>query len=62
MRLALTGQRKRCAKTLPAFLSDAALAFAASVRLTRRSCSPQHNFLRPEGQNGEIFWFYYRGY
>ncbi|MCL6404618.1 hypothetical protein EXT70_02790 [Dickeya dadantii] len=39
-----TGQRKRCSKTLPAFLSDAARAFAASVRLTRRSRTPQHSF------------------
>ncbi|EHD21065.1 hypothetical protein BrE312_1660 [Brenneria sp. EniD312] len=46
LRLALPGQRKRCSKTLPTFLSDAALVFAASLLLTRRSSSPQHNFLR----------------
>ncbi len=39
-----TGQRKRCSKTLFAFLSDAARAFAASMPLTRRSRSPQHSF------------------
>ncbi|MZI98693.1 hypothetical protein F6X64_13045 [Dickeya solani] len=38
------GQRKRCSKTFPTFLSDAARAFAASVRLTRRSRLPQHSF------------------
>ncbi|MZI89794.1 hypothetical protein F6X50_11900 [Dickeya dianthicola] len=39
-----TGQRTRCSKTLFAFLSDAARAFAASMPLTRRSRSPQHSF------------------
>ncbi|RNM02978.1 hypothetical protein EF878_18840 [Dickeya undicola] len=39
-----TGQRKRCSKTLPAFLSGAARTFAASMRLTRRSRLPQHSF------------------
>ncbi|NKI75171.1 hypothetical protein Dpoa2040_002456 [Dickeya sp. CFBP 2040] len=39
-----TGQRQRCSKTLPAFLSCAARAFAASMRLTRRSRSSQHSF------------------
>ncbi|ADN00194.1 hypothetical protein Dda3937_04407 [Dickeya dadantii 3937] len=39
-----TGQRKRCSKTLPAFLSDATRAFAASMLLTRRSRSPLHSF------------------
>ncbi|AYH46755.1 hypothetical protein B6N31_02995 [Dickeya fangzhongdai] len=39
-----SGQRKRCSKTLPAFLSDAARAFAASMLLTRRSRPPQHSF------------------
>ncbi len=38
------GQRKRCSKTLPAFLSDAARAFAASMRLTRRIRPPRHSF------------------
>ncbi|MCL6408125.1 hypothetical protein EXT70_21090 [Dickeya dadantii] len=40
----LAGQRKRCSKTLPAFLSDATRAFAASMPLTRRSRTPQHSF------------------
>ncbi|ADM99955.1 hypothetical protein Dda3937_04400 [Dickeya dadantii 3937] len=39
-----TGQRKRCSKTLPAFLSGTARTFAASMRLTRRSRLPQHSF------------------
>ncbi|AUQ27509.1 hypothetical protein C1O30_07995 [Dickeya zeae] len=39
-----SGQRKLCSKTLPAFLSNAARAFAASLPLTRRSRPPQHSF------------------
>ncbi|MZG49214.1 hypothetical protein F6X66_04680 [Dickeya solani] len=39
-----SGQRKRCSKTLLAFLSGTARAFAASMPLTRRSRPPQHSF------------------
>ncbi|MZG51804.1 hypothetical protein F6X66_18120 [Dickeya solani] len=42
----LAGQRKRCSKTLAAFLSDATRAFAASMRLIRRRRPPQHSFSR----------------
>ncbi|NPE50370.1 hypothetical protein E0I03_04060 [Dickeya dadantii] len=38
------GQRKRCSKTLPAFLSDTARACAASLPRIRRSRSSQHSF------------------
>ncbi|ADM99424.1 hypothetical protein Dda3937_04368 [Dickeya dadantii 3937] len=39
-----TGQRKRCSKTLPAFLSGTARACAASLPRIRRSRPPQHSF------------------
>ncbi|ADM99940.1 hypothetical protein Dda3937_04399 [Dickeya dadantii 3937] len=39
-----SGQRKRCSKTLPAFLSDAEWACTASMPCIRRSRPPQRSF------------------
>ncbi|AYH46644.1 hypothetical protein B6N31_02390 [Dickeya fangzhongdai] len=39
-----SGQRKRCSKTFPTFLSNTARACAASLPRIRRSRLPQHSF------------------
>ncbi|NKI75203.1 hypothetical protein Dpoa2040_002489 [Dickeya sp. CFBP 2040] len=50
-----TGQRKRCSKTLPAFLSNTAQAFAASMPLIRRSRPPQRSFNASKPVNHRLY-------
>jgi len=51
LRLTPSGQRKRCSKTLPAFLSGAALILAASLRLILENAFVSASVMPLKGQN-----------